>query len=206
MPPMQINALAPAMPRGFAPSAPPAPQPEEIDQTWAVDAPPDFRSTRDKILDYAVDKSKDIALAVAVTCVNPTTILQNSVSLLISLGTTGDRRTERYGFALYENSQGLGRWIGKNFLADTTAFTPGCLGFASRRLSQRVMDHENQHAIQSLVTGPLYYPGLIFETIRAGRQCGFNSDCIHEISVFETDAGRAEKEGLHFPWRRQTSE
>lgn len=194
---MQIQSLALPVP---ARPAARAPRPEELDLDWTVDPLPDLRSTRDKVRDYAIDKTKDLALAVAVTCVNPTTIVQNSVALLISLCSTGERRTGQYGFALYESTRGLGRWIGKNFLGDTSAFTPGCIGFASRRLSQRVMDHENQHAIQSLVTGPFYYPGLIFETIRAGRQCGYNSECIHKISVFETDAGRAEKEGLHFPW------
>ncbi len=197
---MQIQSLAPAMPRGFVPNVRPAPTSDEVDQTWRSDPLPDLRSTQDKVLSYAVDKTKDIALAVAVTCVNPTTIVQNTVALAISFGSTGERRTGKYGFALYENTQGLGRWIGKNFLGDTTAFTPGPIGFASRKLSDRVMDHENQHAIQSLVTGPFYYPGLIFETVRAGRQCGFNSECIHKLSVFETDAGRAQKEGLHFPW------
>lgn len=200
---MVIQNLSAPLPRGFVPAQPAAPQPEELDRDWSYDPAPDFRSTSEKVCGYAADKARDLALAVAVTCVNPTTIVQNSVSLLISLGTTGQRRSGRYGFALYENTRGVGRWIGEKFLGDTPAFTPGCLGFASGKLSQRVMDHENQHALQSLVTGPLYYPGLIFETIRAGRQCGYNSHCIHEISVFERDAGRAQKEGLHFPfWPR----
>lgn len=195
---MQIQSLSACAPSRM-PIQAPASAPE-VDCNWSVDAPPDFRSLGEKARDYAVDKTKDLALAVAVTCVNPTTIVQNTVSLLISLGTTGERRSGQYGFALYENSRGVARWIGKTFLEDTTAFTPGCLGFASRKLSQRVMDHENQHALQSLVTGPLYYPGLAFETVRAGLKCGFNSDCIHAISVFELDAERAEKQGLHFPF------
>ncbi|MEW6280373.1 MAG: hypothetical protein AB1758_17215 [Candidatus Eremiobacterota bacterium] len=161
--------------------------------------PPDTRPLGERARQYLVDKARDVATVVAVSLLNPGTLLQNAVSLGISLLTTGDRRTGQYGFALYENCRGLGRLIGQAVL-DTSAFTPGPLGFAAGRLSQRVMDHENQHALQSLVTGPLYYPGLAFEAVRAGLKCGFNSDCIHDISVFELDAKRAEKVGLHFPF------
>jgi hypothetical protein len=184
------------------PAPPVAPTPVQPLDTvdWSTPPPDDPRPMEEKVRQYAVDKLKDLGCALLVTALNPGTVVQNAVSLAISLFTTGDRRQGEFGFALYENSRGLGRWIGDKLLDETPAYTPGTLGFAAGSLSQQVMDHENQHALQSIVTGPLYYPGLAFEAARAAMKCGLNSHCIHEISVFEIDAGRAEKEGLHFPF------
>jgi hypothetical protein len=188
-------AYSSPMPAPFSPPdvfAPALPEPGVISKIW-------HSSPASAVREYVVNKAKDVATFAVLTAVHPLSLPQNLLALTISLGSTGTRIPGRFGFAIYENSQGLSRLFGKA-LQDPYAFAPGFAAFAFGPVDRDTFVHEHQHYLQSLITGPLYLPGLAFEAIRAARQCGANSECIHRVSVFEKDAALAEKVGLHFPF------
>lgn len=148
---------------------------------------------------YLVDKAKDVATAAVLTLVNPLSLPQNLLGLVISLGSTGHRISGSLGFAIYENARGLSNVVGR-VLGQPPAYDMGFAAFAPGAVDRDTLVHEQQHYFQSLVTGPLFLPGIAFEAIRAARQCGANSECVHRVSVFEVDAALAERVGPHFPF------
>ena len=180
------------------------PQSAPLDQaqisTAASASPtPVHARTHSPVVGYLIDKAKDVATAAALTMLHPLTFPQTLLSLAISLGSTGHRVSGSLGFAMYEDAKGLAKTLG-NVLQDPGAFTPGFLSFGFGHVSDELFVHEQQHYFQSLVTGPLYLPGLAFEALRATRECGANSTCIHRVSRFEIDAALAERVGPHFPF------
>jgi len=153
--------------------------------------------------DYLADKGQDAAnigarwaIVTAVTgspVAYPLFYPQDLFAFGISLGSAGDRRAGSFGFAMYQNCRGLCEFGPK------VPWTPGYLAFASQPIPQRdfedTFDHENQHGVQSILTGPAYGP----VNIGINATCGFSDPCMHTRNPFEVDAIRAVTEGLHFP-------